>query len=143
MLFSLNSEALKGILGGCDCTRTENVTYFTEEEEELGSLFMQIGIKKNAAKVLVFFTNTPEATSHTIEHGTDLHQPEVCIAMHYLMEQGWITCHESKTENKGRPVKIYKLAKPISGIMDSIEDVMKKEATNNLTLIQKLWDFIS
>jgi len=47
----------------------------------------------------------------------------------------------AKTENKGRPVKIYELAKPISGIMDSIEEVMKEEATNKLALIQELWDY--
>ncbi len=119
------------------------VTYFTEEEEELGSLFMQIGIKKNAAKVLVFLANSSEATSHAIERGTDLRQPEVSLAMRYLMDQGWIMSWESKAESKGRPVKIYALAKPIGGIMDSVESVTKKEATNNLALIQKLRDFIS
>src|SRR5208283_931043 len=101
--------------------RTENVVYFTEKEEEFANLLIEIGTKKNVAKVLVFLANIPEATSREIERGIDLRQPEVSIAMHYLMDQGWITSRESKAESKGRPVKIYELAKPIMDIMNSIE----------------------
>ena len=56
--------------------------------------------------MLVFLANTPEATSRAIEHGTELRQPEVSIAMRYLTDQDWITSRESKAEGKGRPVKI-------------------------------------
>ena len=94
-------------------------------------------------KVLVSLANIPEATSRAIERGTDLRQPEVSIAMHFLMEQGWIISRESKAESKGRPVKIYELAKPIAEIMDSIEKEKKKEATNQLAMIQKLREYIS
>ncbi len=90
--------------------RTENVMYFTEKEEEFANLLIEIGTKRNVAKVLVFLANTPEATSRAIERGTDLRQPEVSIAMRYLIEQNWITSRESKAESKGRPVKIYELA---------------------------------
>ena len=95
-----------------DTMRTENVTYFTEKEEEFANLLIETGTKKNVAKVLVFLANIPEATSRVIERGTDLRQPEVSIAMHYLTDQGWIRIRESKAESKGRPVKIYELAKP-------------------------------
>ena len=72
--------------------RTENVMYFTEKEEEFANLLIEIGTKRNVAKVLtVFLANTPEATSRAIERGTDLRQPEVSIAMRYLIEQNWIT----------------------------------------------------
>ncbi|MGD1005321.1 MAG: ArsR family transcriptional regulator, partial [Methanoregulaceae archaeon] len=77
-----------------------------------------------------------------IERGTDLRQPEVSIAMRYLMEQGWIKSRESKAESKGRPVKIYELAKPITEIMDGIEKAKKKEANHQLQMIQKLRDYI-
>ena len=118
------------------------MTYFTEKEEELGSLFMQIGIKKNAAKVLVFLANSSEATSHAIERGTDLRQPEVSLAIRYLMDQGWIMSWESKAESKGRPVKIYALAKPIANIMDCIEKENNEKATNQLKLIKELRDYL-
>jgi|SRR5208283_808029 len=123
--------------------RTENITYFTEKEEEFANLLIEIGIKKNVAKVLVFLANVPEATSHAIERGTDLRQPEVSLAMHYLMDQGWITSRESKVESKGRPVKIYELAKPITKIMDGIKKETENKAKNQLALIRKLRDYIN
>ena len=86
--------------------RTENVMYFTEKEEEFANLLIEIGTKRNVAKVLVFLANTSEATSRAIERGTDLRQPEVSIAMRYLIEQDWISSRESKAESKGRPVDL-------------------------------------
>ncbi len=118
--------------------KTEKVTYFTEKEEEIANLLIEIGTRRNVAKVLVFLANIPEASSRDIERGTDLRQPEVSIAMRYLIDQKWITSREIKAENKGRPVKIYKLSCPIYEIMDSIEQDKKKEAINQIELIQKL-----
>jgi len=43
-------------------------------------------------------------------------------------------------ESKGRPVKIYELAKLITEILDSIEK--KKEANNQLAHIQKLRNYL-
>ena len=63
--------------------RQEDVMYFTAEEEEFANLLIKIGTKKNIAKVLVFLAKTPEATSHAIERGTGLRQPEVSLAMGY------------------------------------------------------------
>jgi predicted transcriptional regulator len=116
--------------------------YFTDKEEAFANLLIEIGTKRNVAKVLVFLANTPEATSRAIERGTDLRQPEVSIAMRYLMEQNWISSRESKSDSKGRPVKIYELAKPINDIMDNIEKEKKKEAVTQLALVQKLRDYI-
>jgi len=122
--------------------RTENVTYFSEEEEAFANLLIAIGTRKSVAKVLVFMAGTPEATSRDIEHGTDLRQPDVSLAMNYLTARGWIATREQKTESKGRPIKIYTLAQPVEVIMDSIETEKKKEATHQLAMIQKLRDFV-
>ncbi|MGA7628243.1 MAG: ArsR family transcriptional regulator, partial [Methanoregula sp.] len=113
-----------------------------EKEEEFSNLLVEIGTKKHIAKVLVFLTNIPEATSRDIERGTDLRQPEVSLAMQYLMDRNWIVSHEIKHESKGRPVKIYELATPISDIMDSLEKEMEKKANDQLKLIKKLRNFI-
>ena len=43
--------------------RQESVIYFTEKEEEFANILINIGTKKNIAKVLVFLAKTPEATS--------------------------------------------------------------------------------
>ena len=118
--------------------RQENVIYFTEKEEEFANLLIKIGTKKNIAKVLVFLAKTPEATTLTLERGTDMRQSEVSIAMRYLMDQGWIRSRESLGESKGRPMKIYELAKPIHEIMDCIENEKKNEASYQLALVQKV-----
>ncbi len=122
--------------------RQENVQYFTDKEEEFDNLLIEIGTKKNVAKVLVFLASTPEATSRAIERGTDMRQPEISIAMKYLMDQGWIRSRESPSENKGRPMKVYELAKTITVIMDCIEKEKKNEANNQLALVRKLRDYI-
>lgn len=118
--------------------RQENVIYFTQKEEDFANLLIKIGTKKNIAKVLVFLAKTPEATSRAIERGTDMRQPEISMAMKYLMDQGWIRSRESSGESKGRPIKIYELAKPFNEIMDCIENEKKNEANNKLALVQKL-----
>ena len=59
-----------------------------------------------------------------------------------MLEQQWVENRETKAENKGRPVKIYKLSQPISQIMDGIEQEKRAEATNQLNLIQQLRDYI-
>ena len=118
--------------------RQETVTYFTEKEEEFANLLIKIGTRKNIAKVLVFLVKTPEATTLALERGTNMRQSEVSIAMRYLMDQVWIRSRESPSENKGRPIKIYELAKPLNEIMDCIEIEKKNEANNKLALFQKL-----
>lgn len=122
--------------------KTENVMYFTEKEEVFVNLLIGIGFKRNVARVLVFLANIPETTSHEIERGTDLRQPEVSIALMYLIKQGWISSRESKAESKGRPFKIYKLAQPLNGILDTIEKNKEKEASTQITRLRKLREYI-
>ncbi|MDD3620854.1 MAG: ArsR family transcriptional regulator [Methanofollis sp.] len=123
--------------------KAEEVLYFTPKEEEFATLLIDIGIKRNVAKVLVYLANTDEATSREIERGTDLRQPEVSIAMRFLKEKKWINTRESKAESKGRPVKIYSLSKPINEIIDIIERNKRKEVDNQLALIEKARGLIS
>lgn len=123
--------------------KSRNIMYFTPREEELADLLVRIGLKKNVAKVLVYLAHTQEATSREIERGTDLRQPEVSIAMATLMEQKWVENRNSKAENKGRPVKIYRLSRPIREIMDCIEQEKKREVSNQLELIQQVREYIS
>jgi len=123
--------------------KSRNVMYFTPREEEMADLLVHIGLKKNVAKVLIYLAHTHEATSRDIERGTDLRQPEVSIAMASLIDQKWVENRETKAENKGRPVKIYRLSRPIHEIMDSIEQQKKEEAENQLMLIRQVREYIS
>ena len=70
--------------------REEVVQYFSEKEEEFANLLIDIGMKRNVAKVLVFLIYAKEATSRSIERGIDLRQPEVSLAIKYMAGQGWV-----------------------------------------------------
>jgi predicted transcriptional regulator len=120
----------------------ENSKYFTYEEEEFINLLIEIGTKKNIAKVLVFLAKTPEATLRSIEKSTDLRQPEVSFAMRYLLDRGWIKSREISSERRLRPVKNYALVKPIHEIIDRIENEKMIETTDKLALVQKLQEYI-
>jgi predicted transcriptional regulator len=122
--------------------KPQHVMYFTEKEREFVDLLIDIGTKKNVAQVLVFLANVPKATSRDIERGTDLRQPEVSLAMRYLIGQDWIKITENKAEGKGRPVKIYSLSKSIDRIMNSIEKEKKEQAKQQIARVQKLREYI-
>jgi predicted transcriptional regulator len=118
--------------------KRQTIHFFTEKEEEFANLLIEIGMKKNTAKVLVFLANITEATSRVIERGTDLRQPEVSIAIRYLDEQNWISSRVSKEESRGRRVRIYKLARPIREIVVFIENKNKNEVSKKLDVMKKL-----
>lgn len=115
---------------------------FTEKENNIVDNLVGLGIKKNIAKVVVYLSSVPEATSRMIERVTDLRQPEVSIAMRNLKEFKWVEIREKKRESKGRPVKIYRLSKSFNEIMDKLEGEMKLQAQNKLELLQALRDII-
>jgi predicted transcriptional regulator len=122
--------------------RTGKVMYFTKKEEEFANFLMAIGMKRNIAVVMTFLANTPEASSKDIQRGTDLRQSGVRRAMRYLSERSWVTGQESRLENKGRPVRVYRLSRPFHEIMDSLENQKKNEATSQSALIQKLQTYL-
>ena len=122
--------------------REETVQYFSEKEEEFANLLMDIGTKRNVAKVLVYLINTKEATSRAIERGIDLRQPEVSLAIKYMAGQGWVTSKEIPSDKKGRPNKKYALAIPVKDIMASIEKNTRDEANQQLALVKKMKNYI-
>jgi len=122
--------------------RKEVVQYFSEKDEEFASLLIDIGMKTNVAKVLVFLANSEESTSRDIERGIDMRQPEVSLAMKYMAGQGWITSNEIPSVKKGRPNKKYSLALPVKDIVAVIEKNAKNEAIQQLALVKKVRDYI-
>jgi predicted transcriptional regulator len=122
--------------------REEIVQYFSEKEEEFANLLIDIGMKRNVAKVLVFLVYAKEATSRAIERGIDLRQPEVSLAIKYMAGQGWVTSDEIPSAKKGRPNKKYSLAMPVKEIMAAIERNTKDEASQQLALVKKMRNYI-
>jgi predicted transcriptional regulator len=114
------------------------VTYFTEKEEEVANLLMNLGLKKRVAKVMIYLSSKPESTTHDIERGTDLRQPEVSLATVYLIDKKWMVCKEVRGKKKGRPTKTFRLAKPLPEIFNSIEEQKKNETCAKLQMMKKL-----
>ncbi|MBR1369901.1 ArsR family transcriptional regulator [Methanocalculus chunghsingensis] len=110
----------------------------TPLQDEMVNLLVGVGMKRNVAKVLVFLSELSEASSREIERGTDLRQPEVSIAMRELKEQEWVTFRESKTENKGRPVKIYSIALGLAEITNILEQKKRQEAESQISMINRM-----
>lgn len=114
---------------------------FTEKEEEFVNLLSTIGTQKNIAKLLVYLGKRNEATSRDIEHGTDLRQPEVSIALKRLAERGWVRCHEVHA-TAGRPVKVWNLAIPVEKILDRIGQEKRDELMHRMDQVQKVRTFV-
>ena len=116
----------------------KKVTYFTEKEEEVVNLLMNLGFKKRVAKVIIYLSSKPESTTHDIERGTDLRQPEVSLATGYLIDKKWLVCKEVREKKTGRPAKTFRLAKPLPAIFNSIEEQKKNEIYAKLQMMKKL-----
>ena len=122
--------------------REQIIELFTDEEEEFVNLFITVGARKTVARVLVYLLKNKQVTSRDLERGTDLRQPEVSIAIHELIERGWIRTGEIPSEKKGRPQKTYTLKVSADKIHSTLEKETKDEAARTLALVRKLKDFV-
>ena len=95
-------------------------------------------MKRNVAKVLTYLACVDEATSNQVEAGSDLRQPEVCMAMRELRKMNWIAERNEKTPGKGRPYRIYKLTEELSDIIAYLEENKRAEIENVRSRVQKL-----
>ena len=115
-----------------------SVNVLDKSDEEFADTLIDLGLKRNVAKVLTYLKNVKEVTSRDLEMGSDLRQPEVSIAMRELEELGWIAEREEKKPGKGRPYKIYQLKTSIEDIIEYMENLKKKESLAMLASIKRL-----
>jgi len=115
-----------------------SVNVLDKADEEFADTLIELGLKRNVAKVLTYLKNVIEVTSRDLEMGSDLRQPEVSIAMRELEELGWISEREEKKPGKGRPYKIYKLKTSIDSIIEYLENQKKKESQAMMASIKRL-----
>lgn len=115
-----------------------SVSVLDDKDEESVNILMDIGLKRNVARTLIYLANADEVTSRSIELGADLRQPEVSIAMRQLREENWVVVRDIKKEGKGRPLKSYKLSIPIQDIITHLEETKRKQAEKDLENIKKL-----
>ena len=104
-----------------------------KQDEKVIHLFAELGMPKNLAKTLMYISQVDECRSAEIEHGANLRQPEVSVAMQELEKKGWIRKRYLKKEGKGRPVHIYKLTSPIDNIVKNFE----RQKTEEIDIIRK------
>ena len=118
---------------------------FKPQDKKIINIFTELGMPRNFAKTLMYISQVDECRSAEIEHGANLRQPEVSVAMQQLENRGWVEKRHKKKKGKGRPVHIYKLTAPIDNIVKSFEkekiqeiDTVKKDLTELKNLIDSL-----
>jgi predicted transcriptional regulator len=99
----------------------------SSQDDKIIKVFTELGMPRNLAKTLVYISQVDECRSAELEHGANLRQPEVSVAMHVLTKKGWIKKRDIKKKGKGRPVHIYKLTSSLDHIIKSFEKEKMKE----------------
>lgn len=123
--------------------KNQIVTWLSDQDEEFIDLLVQVGSKRSIALALLFLANTAEVTSRDIERGTDLRQSEVSISMRYLQSRHWVTERKKFGAGRGRPLKVYSLAKPFMEILSTIEEEKRRELKYKIFLTKKLQKYVS
>ena len=115
---------------------------FKPQDKKIINIFAELGMPRNLAKTLMYISQVDECRSAEIEHGANLRQPEVSVAMQQLENKGWVEKRHKKKKGTGRPVHIYKLTGPIDNIVKNFEkekiqqiDTVKKDLTELKNLI--------
>ena len=103
------------------------VEELSKEEERIVELLVEMGLRKNVARAVVYLSKVKEAVSREIEIGANLRQPEVSLAVKELKEKGWIDWKEVKKKGKGRPLKSYKLTVDLKEIAKGIIEKKREE----------------
>jgi predicted transcriptional regulator len=128
---------------------TNNITEETpivmgSNDYEMMELFKKLNVSRPIALTLTCLVKRKGITSHKIEMLTRLRQPEVSIAMHYLLKNNWIEVSEEKKSNgKGRPTKLYSLRVPVNQIINVIEEKILAEnilVLRNIEYLKKMSD---
>lgn len=118
---------------------------FKPQDKKIINIFTELGMPRNLAKTLMYISQVEECRSAEIEHGADLRQPEVSVAMRQLQNKGWVQKRHKKKKGKGRPVHIYKLTSSIDSIVSNFEkekiqeiETVKKDLTDLKNLINTI-----
>ncbi|MFW6174011.1 MAG: ArsR family transcriptional regulator [Elusimicrobiota bacterium] len=122
--------------------KQKNSYVLDENDIKAVQLLSELGMQKNLAKTLVYVSEVKECSSRDIEHGTDLRQPEVSLAMQELRRKGWAKKRDIKKKGKGRPVHIYKTTTNLSEILKSFEQEKLEEVEDIKKDLSKLKNII-
>jgi predicted transcriptional regulator len=114
----------------------------SSNEYEMIELFRKINVSRPIALTLACLAKRREISSQHIEMLSGLRQPEVSIAMRYLLKNNWIEVREEKkSKGKGRPIKLYRLIVPMNQIISRIEEEIIAESNlvlKNIEILKKI-----
>lgn len=114
------------------------------DDYEMIELLKELNVSRPIALTLTCLVKGKVITSQKIEMLTRLRQPEVSIAMRYLLKNNWIEVNEEKkSKGKGRPTKLYSLIVPINQIINVIEEKILAEnmlVLSNIESLKKMSD---
>ena len=114
------------------------VMRFDEKDIEVVETLKSLGVPRKVSNMIAYLANGTEATSREIERGSDLRQPEVSIALRTLRKNNWIEEKMGRSDDTGRPMKIYRLKASIEEILRHYEQEKLNEANRAMASIQKL-----
>lgn len=81
--------------------------------QKLEQLLMKCGFIRIRAGVLAQLIKVKKGTARELEKACDLRQPEVSLALSFLVEKKWATTSQVETESgRGRPTLLYTLIAP-------------------------------
>ncbi|MHC1570767.1 MAG: transcriptional regulator [Methermicoccaceae archaeon] len=112
--------------------------HISDDVQLFAQMLGELGLKRNISRAIAYLRDGKEATSRDLEIGADLRQPEVSITMRELLELDWVEVRQDKKPGKGRPYNIYKLKKPVSAIIEELEQKKLQESKEILESIQRL-----
>ena len=109
------------------------------KDYEMIELLKKLNISRPIALTLTCLVKGKSITSQKIEMMTGLRQPEVSIAMRYLLKNNWIEFSElKKSKDRGRPTKLYSLIVPMNQIINVFEEKILEENSLVLRNIESL-----
>jgi predicted transcriptional regulator len=114
----------------------------SSSEIEIIDILGKIGLKRNEARVLVIFLRGMDLTSREIERLADLRQPEVSIAITALTRRNWICTATLLTENKGRPVKVFRLVEPVDKILFQIKSEILGDFSKQIAYVERVSNLV-
>lgn len=118
------------------------VQSLTDAEEEVIRLLVDVGMKSIEARILTLFFRGHEMTSREIERITDLRQPEVSVGITGLSKRKWVRNSSQISASKGRPVKIFNLAKSVDDILDEIREGISAGHDQQVIMVRRIREIV-
>jgi predicted transcriptional regulator len=109
-----------------------------ETDLQFAEILMELGMSRKVARLIVYLANVDEASSRDIEIGTNLRQPDVSIGMRTLRYNNWVKEEDIKSQNKGRPKKLYSLNTSLDQLVNYLQEEKLAETSRTMESIKRL-----